>query len=64
MPFSREERESWLKEIGEVAVSSDAFFPFSDNVYRMARSGVKYAAAPIGSVNDKVSRFNPELSIG
>ena len=56
MPFSKEEREDWLKKIGEVAVSSDAFFPFSDNVYRMARSGVKFAAAPTGSVNDEVSR--------
>ena len=59
-PFSREEKENWMKKIGEVAVSSDAFFPFSDNVYRMARSGVKFAAAPTGSVNDEVSYY--ELS--
>lgn len=51
-PFTLEEREEWLKKLSEVAVSSDAFFPFSDNVYRLARSGVKYAAAPTGSVND------------
>ena len=57
-PFSKEERESWLKKIGEIAVSSDAFFPFSDNVYRMARSGVKFAAAPTGSVNDEVSYYD------
>lgn len=36
-----------------MAVSSDAFFPFSDNVYRLSHSGAKYAAAPTGSVNDK-----------
>ena len=53
--FTPEEREEWLKKLSEVAVSSDAFFPFSDNVYRLARSGAKYAAAPTGSVNDEVS---------
>ena len=62
-PFSREEREDWLKTIGEVAVSSDAFFPFSDNVYRLARSGVKFAAAPVGSVNDEVSRSSSRSSL-
>jgi len=51
--FTPEEREEWLKKLSEVAVSSDAFFPFSDNVYRLARSGAKYAAAPTGSVNDE-----------
>lgn len=54
--FTPEEREQWLSKLSEVAVSSDAFFPFSDNIYRLARSGVKYAAAPTGSVNDGVSR--------
>ena len=51
--FTPEEREGWLKRLSEVAVSSDAFFPFSDNVYRLGRSGVKYVAAPTGSVNDE-----------
>ncbi|KAJ5105501.1 hypothetical protein NUU61_002848 [Penicillium alfredii] len=51
-PFTQEERESWLQKLGEVAVSSDAFFPFIDNVFRAARSGVKYIAAPSGSQND------------
>ncbi|KAF2402357.1 AICARFT/IMPCHase bienzyme [Trichodelitschia bisporula] len=51
-PFTAEEREAWLSRLTNVAVSSDAFFPFSDNVYRLARSGVKYVAAPTGSVND------------
>ena len=51
--FSPEERKHWLSKLGEVAVSSDAFFPFTDNVYRVARSGVKYIAAPVGSQNDQ-----------
>ncbi|KAF2422437.1 hypothetical protein EJ08DRAFT_653123 [Tothia fuscella] len=51
--FTDEERETWLKKLGEVAVSSDAFFPFADNIYRLARSGAKYVAAPTGSVNDE-----------
>ncbi|KAE9985475.1 hypothetical protein EG328_007467 [Venturia inaequalis] len=50
--FTTEERESWLQKLSEVAVSSDAFFPFSDNIYRLHRSGAKYVAAPSGSVND------------
>ncbi|RMY79573.1 hypothetical protein D0864_09052 [Hortaea werneckii] len=52
-PFTQEERKAWLSKMGEVAVSSDAFFPFTDNVYRVARSGVKYIAAPVGSQNDQ-----------
>ncbi|KAF2083850.1 AICARFT/IMPCHase bienzyme [Saccharata proteae CBS 121410] len=51
--FSAEEREAWLSKLGEVAVSSDAFFPFIDNVFRVSRSGVKYVAAPSGSQNDQ-----------
>ncbi|TVY24994.1 Bifunctional purine biosynthesis protein [Lachnellula hyalina] len=52
-PFSEEERKEWLGKLSEVAVSSDAFFPFIDNVYRAGRSGAKYIAAPSGSQNDK-----------
>ncbi|PMD24875.1 AICARFT/IMPCHase bienzyme [Hyaloscypha hepaticicola] len=51
-PFTDAERLEWLGKLGSVAVSSDAFFPFIDNVYRAARSGVKYIAAPTGSQND------------
>lgn len=51
-PFSAEERKAWLEKLTEVAISSDAFFPFIDNVFRCARSGVKYIAAPTGSQND------------
>jgi len=51
--FTAEERREWLGTLDGVAASSDAFFPFSDNVFRLARSGVKYVAAPTGSVNDQ-----------
>ncbi|KAK9450576.1 cytidine deaminase-like protein [Limtongia smithiae] len=51
-PLTHEERSAWLAELEGVALSSDAFFPFPDNVYRAARSGVKYIAAPSGSVMD------------
>ncbi|KAJ9142070.1 Bifunctional purine biosynthesis protein ADE17 [Pleurostoma richardsiae] len=51
--FTPEEREEWLGKLTDVAVSSDAFFPFTDNVFRAARSGVKYMAAPAGSQNDQ-----------
>ena len=51
--FTQEERKEWLSKLSEVACSSDAFFPFTDNVYRTARSGVKYIAAPTGSQNDQ-----------
>jgi len=50
--FSTEDREAWLSKLHGVAVSSDAFFPFTDNVFRAHRSGAKYIAAPSGSVND------------
>ncbi|ORY18044.1 cytidine deaminase-like protein [Clohesyomyces aquaticus] len=50
--FSPEERKAWLEKLQNVAVSSDAFFPFIDNVFRTARSGAKYIAAPTGSQND------------
>ncbi|KAI4173776.1 MAG: hypothetical protein LQ343_002779 [Gyalolechia ehrenbergii] len=52
-PFSTEEREEWLSHLKEVAVSSDAFFPFIDNVFRASRSGVKYIACPTGSQADQ-----------
>lgn len=52
-PLTVEERTEWLSKLKNVALSSDAFFPFPDNVYRAVRSGVKYIAAPAGSVMDK-----------
>ncbi|OAA48749.1 bifunctional purine biosynthesis protein [Metarhizium rileyi] len=50
--FTDEEREAWMKQLKNVCVSSDAFFPFIDNVFRASRSGVSYIAAPSGSQND------------
>ncbi|KAI0032663.1 bifunctional purine biosynthesis protein ade10 [Vararia minispora EC-137] len=51
-PFSAEERATHAKQLDGVACSSDAFFPFPDNVHRARKSGVKYLAAPSGSVMD------------
>ncbi|KAK4970519.1 bifunctional phosphoribosylaminoimidazolecarboxamide formyltransferase/IMP cyclohydrolase [Elasticomyces elasticus] len=52
-PFTQQERKAWLQRLSEVACSSDAFFPFIDNVFRASRSGVKYIASPVGSQNDQ-----------
>ncbi|KAF9650135.1 bifunctional purine biosynthesis protein ade10 [Thelephora ganbajun] len=52
-PLSEEERREWRKKLDRAACSSDAFFPFPDNVHRASRSGVKYLAAPSGSVMDQ-----------
>jgi phosphoribosylaminoimidazolecarboxamide formyltransferase/IMP cyclohydrolase len=52
--FAKEEKEKWLKEYAcDVTLGSDAFFPFSDNVERAFRSGVKYIAQPGGSIRDQ-----------
>ncbi|MBR1860741.1 MAG: phosphoribosylaminoimidazolecarboxamide formyltransferase [Lachnospiraceae bacterium] len=50
--FTREEKKEWLKGLSDVTVGSDAFFPFSDNIERARKSGVKYIAQPGGSVRD------------
>ncbi|MBR6916625.1 MAG: phosphoribosylaminoimidazolecarboxamide formyltransferase [Clostridia bacterium] len=51
-PFTKEEQRAYLDTIDGVALGSDAFFPFSDNIERAKRSGVKYVAEPGGSVRD------------
>jgi len=51
-PLTREEKKEWLSQMDGVALGSDAFFPFSDNIDRAYRSGVKYIAQPGGSVRD------------
>lgn len=51
-PLSQEERAQHSAALQNVVVASDAFFPFPDNVFRAARSGAKYIAAPGGSVMD------------
>ncbi|MCU6755184.1 phosphoribosylaminoimidazolecarboxamide formyltransferase [Brotomerdimonas butyrica] len=51
-PLTREEKRAWLDQMDGVALGSDAFFPFSDNIQRAYRSGVKYIAQPGGSIRD------------
>lgn len=51
--LSTKEREEWIKTLDNVALSSDAFFPFRDNVDRARLSGVRYIASPAGSTNDE-----------
>ncbi len=53
-PFTREEMDAYLATISGVAVGSDAFFPFSDNIERAKKSGVSYIAEPGGSIRDDV----------
>ena len=50
--FTKEEKRAWLDQMTDVALGSDAFFPFSDNIERAKKSGVKYIAEPGGSVRD------------
>ena len=50
--FTREEKRAWLDQNTDVALGSDAFFPFGDNIERAHKSGVKYIAQPGGSVRD------------
>ena len=51
--FTREEKRAWLDQMTDVALGSDAFFPFSDNIERAYKSGVKYVAQPGGSIRDQ-----------
>ena len=51
-PFTAEEQRAYLDKIDGVSLGSDAFFPFSDNIERAHRSGVRYIAQPGGSIRD------------
>ena len=51
-PFTKQEQQEYLAAISGVALGSDAFFPFSDNIERAKRSGVSYIAEPGGSIRD------------
>lgn len=50
--FTKEEKRAWLDKNTNVALGSDAFFPFGDNIERAHRSGVSYVAQPGGSIRD------------
>ena len=50
--FTKEEKRAWLDGNTNVALGSDAFFPFGDNIERAYKSGVKYIAQPGGSIRD------------
>lgn len=50
--FTKEEKAAWLAKNSDVTLGSDAFFPFSDNIERAFKSGVKYIAQPGGSIRD------------
>ena len=51
-PFTKQEQKEYLSTISGVALGSDAFFPFGDNIERAHRSGVSYIAQPGGSIRD------------
>ena len=51
-PFTAEEKKEWLTHLTDVALGSDAFFPFGDNIERAVRSGVRYVAQAGGSIRD------------
>lgn len=50
--FTSDEKRAWLDQMDDVALGSDAFFPFDDNIKRAEQSGVKYIAQPGGSIRD------------
>ncbi|MBQ8540947.1 MAG: phosphoribosylaminoimidazolecarboxamide formyltransferase [Clostridia bacterium] len=52
--FTKEEKRAWLDKNTDVALGSDAFFPFGDNIERAYKSGVKYIAQPGGSKRDDI----------
>ena len=51
-PLTREEKKAWIAQLHGVALCSDAFFPFGDNIERAHRSGVDYIAQAGGSIRD------------
>ncbi len=53
-PLTREEKKAFLQTFNDVALGSDAFFPFDDNIERARRSGVKYIVQPGGSIRDDI----------
>ena len=53
-PFTWDEQRKYLDTVDGVSLGSDAFFPFSDNIERARRSGVRYIAQPGGSIRDDI----------
>lgn len=53
-PLTTEEKKEWLSQMKNVALGSDAFFPFDDNIKRAVRSGVSYVVQPGGSIRDQI----------
>ena len=53
--FTKEEKDAWLAQVKGVALGSDAFFPFGDNIERAHKSGVEFAAQSGGSIRDDLS---------
>ena len=51
-PLTEAEKRAFLDQVDGVALGSDAFFPFSDNIERAHKSGVRYIAQPGGSIRD------------
>ncbi len=51
--FTKDEKKEFLENISGVSLGSDAFFPFTDNIERAAKSGVKFIAEPGGSIRDE-----------
>lgn len=51
-PLTAQEKRTWLDGFNHIALASDAFFPFADNIQRAFASGVKYVAEPGGSIRD------------
>ncbi len=52
-PLTKEEKLDWIRRMTDVSCGSDAFFPFSDNIERAFKSGVRYVVEPGGSVRDQ-----------
>ncbi|WP_415947845.1 phosphoribosylaminoimidazolecarboxamide formyltransferase [Megamonas funiformis] len=50
--FTKEEKDAWLAQVKGVALGSDAFFPFGDNIERAHKSGVEFVAQSGGSIRD------------
>ena len=58
--FTREEKRAWLDQMTDVALGSDAFFPFGDNIERANKSGVKYIVqAFVCSIINRADREIP-----